>query len=75
MRTLLPSPTPPAGPALSTREREVLALVTEGLSNRQIGRSLGITERTVKAHIGHIYIRIGVADRTNAASWARDNLS
>ncbi|WP_160010162.1 response regulator [Nocardioides sp. AX2bis] len=59
---------------LSRREREVLALVGEGLANKQIARRLGITERTVKAHVGSIFRRIGVADRTSAALWARDHL-
>ncbi len=59
---------------LSDREREVLLLTSKGLANKQIGRSLGIAERTVKAHLGNIFRRIGVSDRTSAALWARDNL-
>ena len=59
---------------LSGREREVLALVAKGLANKQIGRRLGITERTVKAHLGNVFKTIGVADRTSAALWARDHL-
>ncbi len=73
-RVLLPSATPRPIDSLSVRERQVLQLVTKGFSNRQIGRSLGITERTVKVHVGHLFRRIGVADRTSAAMWARDNL-
>ena len=53
----------------------MLRLVAEGLANKQIGRALGITERTVKAHLGNVFRRIGVADRTWAALWARDNLT
>jgi DNA-binding NarL/FixJ family response regulator len=60
--------------ALSPREREVLELVAQGLANKQIARRLGITERTVKAHVGSLFRRIGVADRTSAALWARDHL-
>jgi DNA-binding NarL/FixJ family response regulator len=60
--------------ALSAREAEVLALVSRGLGNKQIGRTLGITERTVKVHLGNIFRRIGVQDRTSAAMWARDHL-
>jgi DNA-binding NarL/FixJ family response regulator len=60
--------------ALSSREVEVLRLVTQGLANKQIGRALGITERTVKAHLGRVFRQIGVADRTSAALWARDHL-
>jgi DNA-binding NarL/FixJ family response regulator len=59
---------------LSHREREVLTLVTEGMANKQIARRLGISERTVKAHLTNIFQRIGVTDRTQAALWARDNL-
>lgn len=58
---------------LSPREREVLELVTQGLANKQIARELGITERTVKAHLGNAYRQIGVADRTSAAMWMRDH--
>lgn len=73
-RALLPTvqPPDPAG-SLSAREREVLALVAQGLANKQIARSLGISERTVKAHLGNVFRQIGVADRTSAALWARDN--
>jgi DNA-binding NarL/FixJ family response regulator len=61
------------GDALSAREREVLAHVARGLANKQIARSLGISERTVKVHLGNVFRRIGVADRTSAALWARDH--
>ncbi len=60
----------PAGPILTTREREVLELVRDGLANKQIARRLGITERTVKAHLTSVFSTIGVADRTAAALWA-----
>ena len=73
-RALLPSATPPVRETLSVRELQVLRLVAQGLANKQIGRSLGITERTVKVHVGHVFRRIGVTDRTSAAMWARDNL-
>jgi len=56
---------------LTDREREVLALVAKGLANKQIARSLGITERTVKAHLTSVFQRIGVTDRTSAALWAQ----
>ena len=74
-RALLPSATPRVKDTLSVRELEVLTLVAKGLANKQIGRSLGISERTVKVHVGHVFRRIGVADRTSAAMWARDNIS
>lgn len=55
---------------LTPREREVLALVRQGLANKQIARRLGISERTVKAHLTSTFQRIGVVDRTQAALWA-----
>lgn len=60
-------------PALTPREREVLALVREGLANKQIARRLGISERTVKAHLTAIFAALGVQDRTQAALWAERN--
>jgi DNA-binding NarL/FixJ family response regulator len=61
--------------AMSPREMEVLKLVAQGFANKQIGRALGISERTVKAHLGRVFRQIGVADRTSAALWARDHLT
>ena len=55
---------------LTPREIEVLSLVREGLANKQIARRLGISERTVKAHLTSTFHRIGVIDRTQAALWA-----
>ena len=46
-----------------TQSLQVLELIITGASNRQIGRTLGITERTVKVHVGNLFRRIGVADR------------
>jgi DNA-binding NarL/FixJ family response regulator len=56
---------------LSPREREVLALVAEGLPNKLIARQLGISEKTVKAHLTSVFAQIGVTDRTQAALWAQ----
>lgn len=70
---LLPRVSDPSD-GLSPREREVLLLAAAGRANKQIAQSLGITERTVKAHLGSVYRHIGVADRTSAALWARDHL-
>ena len=61
-------PDPLAG--LSEREREVLGLVAAGLSNKQIAARLGISEKTVKAHLTRVFRTIGVFDRTQAALWA-----
>ena len=55
---------------LTPREEEVLELVRQGLANKQIARRLGISERTVKAHLGAVFAAIGVPDRTGAALWA-----
>ncbi|MFN3255242.1 MAG: response regulator [Ilumatobacter sp.] len=61
-------------PTLTAREREVLELVRQGLANKQIARRLGISERTVKAHLTSVFANLGVADRTQAALWANDHL-
>jgi DNA-binding NarL/FixJ family response regulator len=71
---LLPARRQAPGADLSGREREVLRLVAEGLANKQIAKQLGIAERTVKVHLGNVFRRIGVTDRTSAALWARDHL-
>ena len=60
----------PTSPRLSEREAEVLALVADGLSNKLVARRLGITERTVKAHLTRIFEQLDVTDRTQAALWA-----
>ncbi len=65
--------TPSAAADLTPRETEVLALVRQGLANKQIARRLGISERTVKAHLTSTFQRIGVVDRTQAALWAERN--
>jgi DNA-binding NarL/FixJ family response regulator len=59
---------------LTDREREVLELVRQGQPNKSIARRLQISERTVKAHVTHIFQRIGVSDRTQAALWAERHL-
>jgi DNA-binding NarL/FixJ family response regulator len=70
---LLPARSQPAD-LLSEREAQVLRLAARGLANKQIGRELGITERTVKVHLGNVFRRIGVSDRTSAALWYRENV-
>jgi DNA-binding NarL/FixJ family response regulator len=60
----------PAAIELTAREREVLALVVQGMANKQIARRLGISEKTVKGHLTNLFQRIGVTDRTQAALWA-----
>jgi DNA-binding NarL/FixJ family response regulator len=55
---------------LTERERDVLRLVAAGKPNKLIARDLGISEKTVKAHLTSIFRSIGVDDRTQAALWA-----
>jgi NarL family two-component system response regulator LiaR len=52
---------------LTAREREVLALIAIGHSNKRIAIELGIAEKTVKTHVGHLLAKLGVPDRTGAA--------
>jgi len=56
--------------ALTARERDVLVLVAEGRSNRDIGRRLSIGERTVQTHLGNVLTKLQLASRTQAALWA-----
>jgi DNA-binding NarL/FixJ family response regulator len=62
------APDPLAG--LSPREREVLALLLEGMPNKLIARQLGISEKTVKSHLTSVFRAIGVTDRVQAVIWA-----
>ena len=56
--------------ALTPREREVLGLLARGRPNKTIALELGLSEKTVKAHVGHIFAKLGVTDRTQAALYA-----
>jgi two-component system, NarL family, response regulator LiaR len=60
----------PAAELLTNREREVLGLLARGLANKAIARELGVTEKTVKAHVGSILRKLGLTDRTQAALYA-----
>jgi DNA-binding NarL/FixJ family response regulator len=60
----------PVRDELTSREREVLALIVGGRSNKRIALELGIAEKTVKTHVGHLLAKLGVADRTQAAMLA-----
>jgi DNA-binding NarL/FixJ family response regulator len=66
-----PPQPPPAG--LSAREREVLELVAEGLTNAEIGRRLFIGEATVKTHLVRVFGKLGVSDRTAAVLAAMES--
>ena len=56
--------------ALTARERDVLVLVAQGRSNRDIGRVLSIGERTVQTHLSNVLTKLGLGSRTQAALWA-----
>jgi NarL family two-component system response regulator LiaR len=58
---------------LTARERDVLELIAGGRSNKRIALELGISEKTVKAHVGHVLAKLGVTDRTQAAVLAVEN--
>lgn len=69
------APRPADEERLIRREREVLELSAGGRSNKRIAIELGISEKTVKTHVGHLLAKLGVADRTQAALLAvRDGL-
>jgi DNA-binding NarL/FixJ family response regulator len=56
--------------ALTGRARDVLVLVAQGRTNRDIGRLLGIGERTVQTHMANVVTKLGLVSRTQAALWA-----
>ncbi len=57
---------------LTDREREILALIGEGLTNRQIGEHLHLAEKTVKNYVSHLFAKLGMERRTQAAVFAAD---
>jgi NarL family two-component system response regulator LiaR len=65
-----PTSLPPAEEPLTDREVEVLRLVAQGLSNRDIGERLGISERTVRSHVSSFLVKLHLANRTQAALYA-----
>ncbi|AMB58678.1 response regulator [Microterricola viridarii] len=68
---LLQSRADAAGSPLTLREAEVLGLVAEGQSNREIGKRLFLSEATVKSHLVHIFTKLGVSSRTAAVATAQ----
>jgi DNA-binding NarL/FixJ family response regulator len=58
------------GSTLTERETEVLTLIADGRSNREIARALVLSEKTVKTHVSNILMKLDLADRTQAALWA-----
>lgn len=65
----LPAARGPEPPTLTTRQREVAALVAEGLTNREIGERLGIEERSAEGHLERIRLRLGFRSRAQVAAW------
>ena len=61
---------PSAAESLTPREREVVFLVAEGATNREIGKRLGVAERTARTHVSNILAKLDLASRTQAAMWA-----
>lgn len=59
--------------SLSPREIEVLQLVESGMSNREIGKALFLSETTIKTHLVHVYAKLGVKSRTSAIARARES--
>ena len=60
-------------PKLTRRELEILELVAEGRSNRQVAQLLWVTDQTVKFHLANVYRKLGVRSRFDAARWAQEN--
>lgn len=56
--------------SLTPRERDVVVLVARGATNREIGKQLGVAERTARTHVSNILAKLGLASRTQAAMWA-----
>jgi eukaryotic-like serine/threonine-protein kinase len=63
-------PGAPKGTVLTEREREVVELIVEGLSNRQIAERLYLSERTAETHVQNILVKLGFNSRTQIAAWA-----
>lgn len=64
------APMPERAPHLSPRELDVLRLLAEGRSNRQMARDLGITEATVKGYLRELFEKLGASDRAHAVALA-----
>lgn len=77
MRTDAPPAAEPPAPAaaaielLSPREREILALLARGLSNKELARELSVSENTIKTHLANLYAKLGVGRRTQALAVAQ----
>jgi DNA-binding NarL/FixJ family response regulator len=68
--TATPRSASPSG--LSARELEVVRLVADGLANKAIGSRLHLSVRTVESHVRHVLQKVGLENRTQLATWARE---
>jgi len=66
-------PKTPTEASLTSREQEILDLIAEGMSNKQVARQLDITEGTVKVHVKHLLKKLNLRTRLEAAVWATKN--
>lgn len=72
-RRLASGPLQPADDGLTWRERQVVALVAQGLANKAVALRLGISTRTVEGHLNHVFPKLGVATRTELVRWALEH--
>lgn len=70
MRQITESKTPPLHASLTKREADILRLIADGRSNKEIALALSLTEGTIKGYVSTIFDKLGVADRTQAALYA-----
>ena len=71
LRARLPATSAGRSP-LSPREVEVAKLVARGMTNKQIGETLFVSERTAENHVQHILVKLGFSNRSQIAAWSRD---
>jgi DNA-binding NarL/FixJ family response regulator len=71
LRARLPATAAPRLP-LSPRELEVARLVARGLTNKQIGETLFVSERTAENHVQHILVKLGFSNRSQIAAWSSE---
>ena len=74
LRARLPATAAPRSP-LSPRELEVARLVAQGLTNKQIGETLFVSERTAENHVRHILVKLGFGNRSQIAAWSSGGLA
>jgi DNA-binding NarL/FixJ family response regulator len=72
LRARLPFSGAAARSPLSPREVEVAKLVARGLTNKQIGQTLYVSERTAENHVQHILVKLGFSNRSQIAAWSRE---